>query len=182
MCVCVLRDDVCWFIWFGKEAFKKKCVRALVCDNRVWNVSKGVQGSPGVHGEYLSFSLSPSHPSCTHSTSGFCMVARGERNYPNVTVVPSHLWGAQVQEWGDGCKKGVLRDSWLSARISLAFYFKGCQIYLPAVSFMFCFFTICTVQGDHKLHLGAYIKNGRRSATYFPSFLESWAQTQKKSR
>lgn len=84
-------------------------------DNRVWNVSKGVQGSPGVHGEHLSFSLSPSHPSCTHSTSRFRMVARGERNsmYLNVTVVPSHLCrcrnevtGAKRACWGTaGCRR-----------------------------------------------------------------------------
>lgn len=38
--------------------------------------------------------------------------------------------------------------------VSLGFYLPGCQIYPPAVNFMFCFFTIFAEQGGYKLHLG----------------------------
>lgn len=93
------RCAMMWFIWMDEEAAGCKDERVCVCvcaSRLVWNVSRGVQGSLGVHGECRSFSHSPpSHPSCAHLTSRFCLAAMswGTRLdvSESVTLVLSHL-------------------------------------------------------------------------------------------
>lgn len=112
--------------------------------------------------------------------SRFCLVAKRPRLNvsESVTLVPSHLQGTSGETSRRGRKderrkqerEGVLRDSWLLVFVSLFFfYFTSCQMHLPAVNFMCCFFTICTRQGDHKLHLRVY-KNVSRFCLIFPVF------------
>lgn len=156
-----------WFIWMDEEAAGCKDEQVCVCAHRdlVWNVSRGVQGSLGVHGECRSFSHSPRiiHPAHTWQAGSTWLRWGGEPD--SMYLNQSHLscricGGARAVERSDagrrgrGDGKGEPRDSWsLAFYFIVCFYFTSCQIYLPAVNFMFCFFTISTVQGDHKPHL-----------------------------
>lgn len=153
MCVWanVWRDDVWWCDSFGVAV----CISGEVC-------VKCQQGECKVHHEFMANVCPSRWPCLIHPAHSWQQVLPGCKRTPTQCIWISHT--CPVSSVGHGCRnkttgwkrRGVKwergQDSWLS--ISLAFYFTGCQIHLPDVNFMFCVLTICTVQGDHKLHLG----------------------------
>ncbi len=75
--------------------------------------SRGVQGSLGVHGKCLSFSLSLSLSILHTLDSRFCLAARGPRLNvsESVTLVPSHLQGTggEARRRGEKTRRGRAR-------------------------------------------------------------------------
>lgn len=188
VCVCAKRNDVrrCdSFGWMRKQLGVKMSQSACVCvcvSRLVWNVSRGVQGSLGVHGECRSFSHSTPVPSIPRTLDKRVLPGCDEVGNPTRCIWISHTCPVASAEGcgrlneaarGDGDEE-TARVSWGTAGrwcfISSSVFISQVVKFIYQLSIL-CFVSLLYLQ--YKVTINSIWESRDRlsssSASYFPS-------------